>query len=128
MGQRIDLHHLICDKIGSIAHMVWEIPENELVGHTLFDVIRKEAPKHVYYQPPASVKLSYPCVVYRLEDMPAFHADNFPYHWDHSYQITVIDRDPESEIREKIAEIRSCRFVNSFVADNLNHYVFRVYY
>lgn len=101
MGRRVDLHNLICETIGS---------------------------RNAYYQPPATVKLKYPCVVYRLDDMPIIHADNKPYHWDHAYLLTVIDRDPESEIREKIAALPTCRFQRFFVSDNLNHYVFRVYY
>lgn len=101
MGRRIDLHHLICNKIGS---------------------------NNVYFQPGASVTLKYPCVVYRLDDMPIIHANNHTYHWDHMYQLTVIDRDPESKVREKIAELPTCRFQRFFVSDNLNHYVFRVYY
>ena len=107
---RIGLHNLICNKFAEI------------------DEWSTDASKHVYYQPPASMKLNYPCVVYRLEDMPIIHANNLPYHWDHAYQMTVIDRDPESKVREKMAELPTCRFVRSFVSENLNHYVFRIYH
>ena len=82
---------------------------------------------HVYYQPTASVKLIYPCIVYKLDDMPALFADNTPYHWDHAYQLTVIDRDPESALREAVVKLPMCRFLRFYVADNLNHYVFRIY-
>ena len=83
---------------------------------------------NVYFQPPESVKLIYPCIVYKLDDMPSIYADNLPYHWDHCYQLTVIDRDPESAVREAVAGLRYCKFQRFFVADNLNHYVFRIYY
>lgn len=125
MGRRIDLHELICKKFGEIGRWVWDSPNFEI--NDIASAIKAEARKHVYYQPPASVKLSYPCVVYKLEDMPIIHADNLPYHHDHSYLLTVIDRDPESVVREKMAELPTCKFVRFFVADNLNHYVFRVY-
>ena len=82
--------------------------------------------EHLYYQPPTGSKLVYPCIVCKLDDLPVIHADNNPYHLDHSYQITVIDRDPMSEIRETVALLPSCRFERFFVSDNLNHYVFRI--
>lgn len=83
---------------------------------------------NVYYQPPESVKLTYPCIVYKLDEMPAMHADNLPYHWDHHYQLTVIDRDPDSELREQVASLRSCKMIRSFVNENLHHFVFSIYY
>lgn len=120
MGRRIDLHWIICLKLAELGRWPWN--RNESAASP------EDVSAHVYYQPPASLKLSYPCVLYKLEDMPAIHADNLPYHWDHVYQLTVIDRDPESKVREKIAELPTCRFVRSFVSDNLNHYIFRIYY
>ena len=81
----------------------------------------------VYYQPTTATRLTYPCVVCKLDDLPAIHADNLPYHWNHSYLVTVIDRDPMSVVREKIKELPTCRFTRFFVSDNLNHYVFRIY-
>lgn len=84
--------------------------------------------RNVYFQPPESVRLTYPCIVYKLEDLPVIHADNLPYHWDHTYQVTVIDRDPDSELRELVMALPTAKFVRSFIADNLNHYIFRIYY
>jgi hypothetical protein len=81
-----------------------------------------------YYQPPESTRLIYPCIVYELQDMPVKHADNLPYSVGHIYQLTVIDRDPESAVREAVAELPRCAFVRSFDADNLHHYVFRIDY
>ena len=83
---------------------------------------------HVYFQPPASVTLVYPCIVYKLDEMPAIHADNQPYHWDHRYQLTVIDRDPDSQLRERVASVRSCKMIRGFESDNLHHFVFSIYY
>lgn len=126
MGLRHELHEMICEKFGSIGHWVWD--QFCFETDDVKSAIMAEARRHVYYQPPASVRLQYPCVVYRLDDMPIIHANNRPYHWDHAYQLTVIDRDPESEIREKMAELPTCRFQRAYVADNLHHYVFRVYH
>lgn len=125
MGRRIDMHEAICQKLEEMGLYLWD-PFNFEEDDTE-TLIRERIRKRVYYQPSASVRLEYPCVIYKLEDMPIVHANNLPYHWDHVYQVTVIDRDPESAIREKIAELPTCRFVRPYIADNLYHFVFRVY-
>ena len=83
---------------------------------------------HVYYQPPASVQLKYPCIVYSLNDFPEVYADNDRYLVHRPYQVTVIDQDPDSELRENVAKLRWCRFDRSYVSDNLNHFVFTLTY
>lgn len=80
-----------------------------------------------YYQPPDGAKLKYPCIVYKLYDVPTIHADNKPYHNDRVFQVTIMDRDPESVIRERMINLPKCRFERFFVSDNVNHYVFRIY-
>lgn len=83
---------------------------------------------HVYHQGPGNGNMVYPCIVYKLSGMPSGHADNFRYIDHREYELTVIDRDPDSPLREKVAKLRSCRFVRSFVNDNLNHFVFNLNY
>lgn len=84
--------------------------------------------KHVYFQPPASIKMSYPCVVYELEDLTPVYADDLPYLLTNSYQVTLITRDPDSCLIRKIASLPGIRFSRYFAADNLNHYVYILYY
>lgn len=95
----------------------------------LHNLIKKQfdSNPHVYYQPPASVKLAYPCVVYILDDMPPIYANNLPYHWDHCYTLTVIDRDPDSKLRERIAALPTCRFARAMCVDNLHHFIFKIF-
>lgn len=84
---------------------------------------------HVYYQPPKDQQIIYPCIVYKLDDMPAIHANNSPYGIGHRYQITVIDRDPESRLREEVSKLPTCRMRTSpYSKDNLHHYVFTLFY
>ena len=83
---------------------------------------------HVYHQPPESVKLVYPCIVYKISDIPNEHADNLRYFEHRTWQVTVIDTDPDSKLREKVALLKWCRFDRSFVSDNLNHFVFSLNY
>lgn len=84
--------------------------------------------RNVYYQPPESIKMSYPAIVYERDDIRNDFANNFVYMQSHSYQITVIDYDPDSEIVKRVSALPMCSFSRHFVSDNLNHDVFRLYY
>ncbi len=44
------------------------------------------------------------------------------------YQITVIDRDPDSLFPDKIAEMPRSTFVRHFTTQGLNHDVYDVYF
>lgn len=54
--------------------------------------------KNVYFQPPESVKMKYPAIVYALDDIENVHADNGVYSSHRHYSVTVIDSDPDSEL------------------------------
>jgi hypothetical protein len=83
---------------------------------------------NVYFQPPATVKLSYPCIIYRRNDIGTDFANDLPYTMNKQYQITVIDQDPDSLIPDKVGEMPKCSFDRHFTADNLNHDVYNLYY
>lgn len=91
------------------------------------DDIFKSIVQNVYFQPPQSIKLKYPCVVYELANLAIAHADNYPYKHQVSYKVTVIDKDPDSILPSKIAELQSCRFDRFYTSDNLNHWAFSLY-
>lgn len=80
----------------------------------------------VYFQPPD--RLNYPCILYNLADENSIFADNLKYEKFKVYEITVIDKDPDTEIPDMISELEYCEFTRYFVADNLNHYVYRIYF
>jgi hypothetical protein len=80
--------------------------------------------RNVYFQPPESVKMKYPAIVYGLEDIENTFANDGVYLSKRKYLITVIDEDPDSEIVEKISQLPTCRFNRHFESDNLNHDVF----
>lgn len=84
--------------------------------------------KNVYYQPPASVRMKYPAIVYSRENIENEHADDNVYMQKHFYQVIVIDEDPDSEIVSKVSKLPACRFDRHYAADNLNHDVFTLYY
>ena len=80
--------------------------------------------RNVYFQPPASIKMKYPAIVYGLEDIENAFANDRVYLSKRKYLITVIDEDPDSEIVEKVSQLPACRFNRHFESDNLNHDVF----
>jgi hypothetical protein len=85
-------------------------------------------PYEVYYQPPSSFNLTYPCIIYELEKIKTDYADSIMYKNKKRYSVTVIDKNPDSEIPNKVLELAYCSFDRSFKSDNLNHFVFTLYY
>jgi hypothetical protein len=55
-------------------------------------------------------------------------ANNLPFRHTKRYQVTVIDRDPDSLIPDKVAALPMCLHNRFFVANNLNHDVFNLYF
>lgn len=85
--------------------------------------------KNVYYQPPESIKLTYPCIIYALTDIYTRNADDSHYSMQKSYTVTVISRDPDNEIAESILKILPrTRFDRRYVTDNLYHDILTLYY
>lgn len=85
---------------------------------------------NVYFQPPASIKMSYPCVKYSRDPGADRHnANNKLYMSTDRYETIVIDRNPSTDIPDKILHHFSmCTLDRTYSADNLNHYVFTIYY
>ena len=84
--------------------------------------------KYLYFQPPESIKIHYPCVIYQLADIGMIHADDAVYKGQKRYTITIVDKDPDSDIPEKLYEMAYVSFDRFYTADNLNHWVFTIYY
>ena len=83
---------------------------------------------NVYYQPPSSVTMEYPAIVYSRKDIENKFANNNVYMQSHAYQVTVIDKDPDSEIADKVSKLQKCVYVRHYTMDNLNHDVFTIFY
>lgn len=84
--------------------------------------------QQVYFQPPENVQLKYPCIVYKRDRESTQFADDNPWRHNKRYQVTVIDRNPDSEIPDAIRKLRMCLFDRNFASDNLNHDVFNIYF
>lgn len=72
--------------------------------------------------------MTYPAIVYHRDDMDTKFADNNPYGRTTRYLVTVIDRDPDSLVPGKVADLPKCMFNRAYVAENLNHDVFILYF
>lgn len=101
MRDRNGLHKILCEALGS---------------------------KNVYFQPPESVKMNYPAIVYSRNDIENDHANNQVYIQSVAYQVIVIDKDPDSKIVERVSQLPNCMYDRHYKADNLNHDSFTIYY
>lgn len=103
MASRIELHEELCELLGS---------------------------RNVYFQPPESLKMQYPCIRYSISGMPNIKAnDKFYTKTCTTYDITVIDADPDSDISTRIlAHFPMTRFDRAYTSNNLNHHVLTINY
>ena len=101
MESRIDLHNILCRILGS---------------------------NNVYFQPPESVKINYPAIIYSREKFDTNEADNKKYILKTKYKITVVDKNPDSLIPGKIILLPLCSSVTNYKSNDLNHDVFEIYF
>lgn len=84
--------------------------------------------RHVYYDPPESVKMEYPAIRYSKSDIDTKFADDKPYAHKKKYEIIVIDRNPDHPVIDEILKMPMCTYDRSYTADNLHHDVMTLYY
>lgn len=101
MTSRIELHEELCKILGS---------------------------RNVYFQPPESVKMIYPAIRYKLDGIKTLDADDKPYLLPRAYQLILIEKNPDSPTVDALAKLPMCRLQNQYSAENLNHWVFKLYY
>ncbi len=101
MASRLELHEILCEVLGS---------------------------RNVYYDPPASVRMQYDAIRYSRSRINNTFANNSVYTQNDSYEIIVIYRDPDSDLPRKISQLPKCRHDRHYVAENLHHDSFTIYY
>lgn len=101
MKNRLELHEILCSLLGS---------------------------RNVYFQPPESVKMSYPAIIYELDDINNSFADDVVYLSKKRYKVTVIDKNPDSLIVWKLAALTTSAFCGHYTSENLNHDIFTLYF
>lgn len=101
MGRRADLHHILEATLGS---------------------------KNVYFEPPESFKLSYPCIVYFLDDNYEKMADNDQYGLSKRYAMTYLTLGVEDDMVDKLERLRFCHMTRHYTNSNLHHYAYTIFY
>lgn len=101
MNRREELHEILCEALGS---------------------------RNVYFQPPESIKMRYPAIVYSRDDIDNSFANNSVYMQSLAYSVTVIDSDPDSEVVDRVSKLPRCQYDRHYKSDNLNHDIFTIYY
>lgn len=84
--------------------------------------------KKVYFQPPENIKLEFPCIVYSRDFVNTQFAGNAPYKLSKRYLVTIITRDPDDEIADRVSELPTATFSRYFVTDNLHHDIYQLYF
>lgn len=101
MNRRIQLHQILVDLLGST---------------------------NVYFQPPSTVQMKFPCIIYSRDARDEKFADNVLYLGKDRYSISVVDKNPDSDIPDKVGALPLTSFSKHYVVDNLNHDVYSTYY
>lgn len=83
---------------------------------------------HVYFQVDQNTRMAYPAIVYTVDALDHKRANNETYALTDRYQITVIDRNPDTKLRNEIIQIPYTRFLSRNVSDGLNHFVYATYF
>lgn len=84
--------------------------------------------RNVYFQPPKSLIMEYPAIVYHLAKMDARFANDKKYACLARYQVTTIEVNPDGILLMDIFEMPMCSHVRHFAHDGLNHDIFDLYY
>ena len=84
--------------------------------------------RNVYFQPPSNIQMNYPAIKYEIDRIDIKFADDSSYIRNKRYTITVISKNAKPEIIDKLLDLPMCTFDRGYKADNLNHFVFTIYW
>lgn len=93
-----------------------------------FNNFLKTITPNVYFQPPSNITIQYPAIIYSRKDIEKLRASNKTYQMNTAYDVTVVDRNPDSPIAEQLMKLDYCEFDRQFITDGLNHITFKIYY
>lgn len=101
---------------------------DRLEFHQILKDLLPEPDQNVYFQPPATLTMEYPCIVYQRDYATTQFANNGPYSHTKRYQVSYISKKPDSDVYDKLAALPLSLFLRFFVSNNLNHDIFIVYF
>lgn len=105
--KRLELHEILCK---------------------LVNLTEPDGDRHVYFDPPESVRMKYPAIRYSRSNIKNKYADNKVYGQTKVYELTVIDKNVDSDLVDKVSTLPMCQYVRGYKANNLNHDVFSINY
>lgn len=79
---------------------------------------------HVYFDPPESLKLVYPCFVYHFINSVDLYANNVVYLRSYEYSVRYITKKADPILPEAIMDLPYASFESHYTADNLHHFMF----
>ena len=105
---------------------------NELKWERLRDELYSlDISNNVYYNPPTSIRMSYPCFRFAENNTYTIRADNVAYlnhrRWVITY-ITTDEEEVETVINRMLNHFMMCNNETVYKADNLIHIVFNLYF
>lgn len=83
--------------------------------------------ENVYFQPPENLLLKYPAIIYSRSEIRNRPADDMVYSQFTFYELTVIDKNPDSLLVYAVASLPRCKFGRHYKSDNLNHDTFTIF-
>lgn len=83
---------------------------------------------NVYFQPPVNLIMRYPCLRYERDRTYDIFADDKKYILHKGYMVTSISDDPDDPVLDQLEKLPMCSYVRHYVADNLNHDVYLIYF
>jgi hypothetical protein len=92
------------------------------------DLLEILGSNNVYFQPPESINMKYPAIVYSRSDIDNVHAGDNIYGQRIKYKVTIIDYDPDSLIVERMSKFKFAIFDRHYAVNGLNHDQFTVSY
>lgn len=102
MKSRLELHKKLCTILGS---------------------------SNVYYDPPESIKLKYPCIIYHQSSGDHVYSGNKTYLFTKSYELTTISKKADDDLVNRIiSEFEMIRHGSVYTADTLFHNTFTLYW
>lgn len=85
--------------------------------------------RNVYFEPPESIKMVYPCIVYHRSPDEVVKADNRNYLIHTPYAVTYIHFSPDvDDIYDALENLDYSRHSRTYNSDGLRHDTFDIYY
>ncbi len=83
---------------------------------------------NVYYQPPETLKINYPAIIYSKSRIDTKKADDSTYLKNTRYNIIVVDKKPDNPVIDKLLGLQYCSYDRHYTSDKLNHDSLILYY